>query len=87
MRTKPNYHVLEIRGRVLATVAIWKEKDRNVVMPRFFNIKGGNLKRSGDWLTPIMQELVEDEKPLYLLDHYGYEFEVDKQASVATFFL
>lgn len=87
MRKQPHYHVLENRGRILATVAIWKCKDRNLISPCFFNIKGGNLKKTGDWMTPIMQDLFEDDKPLYLLDHYGNEFEVDKDASVATFFL
>lgn len=87
MKLSPSHlHILQSNGNLLAMVAVGDFSKRNVFKPIFFNHRKKFAKTIGAWLSPIMADLFTDSRPLFVLDGFGAEFEVDKAATDQLFF-
>jgi hypothetical protein len=83
---KPHFHVLQSDNQVVAMVMTWAYAGRNVVLPMFFMVEGDYPAAIGEWIRPIMEDLFDDYRPLYLRDKHGHEFRIDKSESELSFF-
>ena len=100
-KINPHFHILQLDlgdpsrplkdvkvsdGVVIAIVFIWEYSGRNVILPYCFNTDATLAKKIGKWMDLIQEDLLQNQKPLYIRDHYGHELEVDKEATVQSFY-
>lgn len=82
---KPHLHVLQSESEIVAVVMVWAYAKRNVVFPIFFLVEEDWPPIIGEWICPIMEDLFDDDRPLYLRSKSGHEHLVDKDESQKNF--